>query len=556
MTTPTSHTAAKNPSLQQIWPLGARSEDDPTVWHTIARKHGSAVAARMMVIYPRIKEFCVVEEEVSENVAWTQQAAYTCLVTALRDIVMSENAPPAALLGEVVLDHAMHTLTVRTFNERKMMIDREGYAIFEGYLRTVALKEDTPAAPDIWELDAFDSARYDNLARWGWGVDATVPCDFAFASELQAGVYPSWKAVHILRHPNGRCESNSLDDIAYLSPEDAMRALGRYVESAAKGQAISPQPRLPKWDKPIRSNRTSPNSSGRTLEELSSRFSFASVSFIDTASRAHPETVMDIRQNLVDALYDGFFDLVDTTGMPLNFASIYGKLKLEIGFDVHGLYPHGIHYDPVSYTLRAVVDGAQELNLSRAFATALDHILSFTVQYRSGEIELESSHLGKAVRDNGHYLTTYSRHFGANYADISAHEALKRGFLPVMRAYAGWNEYLGLNRTSQQRPEWVQRCVVEDMGRSHYSRESGPSELFGRGFENLIQVVMQDRAQENHLLSLHTDEDEYWDPHETFELSPLGRREQSSAAVAFSKVIFALRDFWLNDPVAATSHNA
>lgn len=536
--------------LEQIWPLGKRLKEDPTVWHTLARKHGAAVAARMMVIYPRIKKVCEVEADSSEKMAWTQQAAYTSIVTALRDIVMSENAPPAALLGEVVLDLAMHALTIRAFNERKMMIDREGYAIFESYLRTVALKEDTPAAPSIWDLDAFDSARYDNLARWGWGVDETVPCDYAYAAELDAGVKPSWQAVQILRHPNGRCESIPLDGIAYPSAEQATIALSKMVAVAPRARNVSPRSRLSKWEKPLRTSSTSHNSSGRTLDELSRRFGFASASFIDTVSYSHPQTVLKTRQNLVDAVYDGFFDLVDSLGMPLNFASIFGKLNIEIGYDVHGLYPHGIHYDQTSYTLRVVVNCTQELNLSRAFATALDHVLSFTVEYRASEIDLESSPLGKAVRDNGHYLTTYSRHFGPNYPDICENEALERGFLPVIRAYADWNEYLGLDSSSKQRPDWVQRCVVEDFGRSHYSRESGPSELFARGFENLIQVVLRERGQDNHLLSIHADKDVYYDAHETIELYPLGQ-EQVSAAMAMSKILLALRHFWLNDPVAA-----
>lgn len=119
---------------------------------------------------------------------------------------------------------------------------------------------------------------------------------------------------------------------------------------------------------------------------------------------SYPTAVSAMRQNILKAI----FDVVDTTGMPKIFASIFGQLNLEIGFDVYGLYPHGIHYDQKSFALYVLVDDedGESLTLSLALAQALDHKLSFTEESRLDELDLEYGSLRNSVRENSLKLLT------------------------------------------------------------------------------------------------------------------------------------------------------
>ncbi|MFC6282194.1 MULTISPECIES: LPD1 domain-containing protein [Polaromonas] len=401
-TGPAGPAAKSEPLLQLLWPR-------PEQWTELIPTLGPHRAALAMVTYENLAKQ-------PHRHGWMGipgehwERAYRFAIPILREVLALPGKPELAQVVEA-FDSRM-----REFEEFIATPPR-----FKNQWSFAIGRAGTRSNRHPLNFTPIDGLRARYLAEWGWGTDSRVNHSLSMGALVLKNRGTGrryWKAVK-----GAAGQWAYLDAAEFETEQEALDCTRKVVNAlldrpmpagAARGKARNNWIRPHVTQEVIRSGFTSPNSEGKTQDDLLQTFGFRGVEFGNWVTQSE-------RQQFVDAAYDAFQDLTQLLGMPPMFASLSGKLGLAYGSRGKGLSKAAAHFEPDNWVLHMTKESGPG-SLAHEFGHALDcwvadHLWgksSWCPRFASGEVQwcdlpeaIAQSETAKALRQWALLTTPY-----------------------------------------------------------------------------------------------------------------------------------------------------
>ena len=390
------------------------------------------------------------------------ERAYRFAITAMRDVLAMDRITDMTDV-RVAFDQRMRDFE-KTMPDPVRFKQQWSYAIGKAGTRT----NRHPC-----NLSPIDDLRCRYLHCWGWGSDERVTNDLSMGAinvTNRNTKARSWMAV---KGAAGRWVF--LEEVDFSTEQEAVECARKHVNALLDAPKVKRSvKRKPQrnWIRPhvnhddIRGGFASPNTQGKTQDDLLTAFGFRGIEFGNWVSQEE-------RQQFVDASYDAFMDLTHLLGMPPSFASLAGTLGLAYGSRGKGLSKAAAHFEPDNWVLHFTKENGPG-SMAHEFAHALDCWVANRFCANEPNPPRFASEKGAWYAIRGPAATTATA------------EALARWSAQVVNPYEG-------------EPQWVKTAIFMDYSRTE-PYWSKPIELFARAFEVLVFESFKAKNRHNDML--------------------------------------------------------